>query len=127
MLTSWIISKKKGCKQKNFALMSGGFTEADLTRAASLGYQVFEKPLDFDKITMWVEGIEWSIRPIVYSSIGPLRLDACVKATGSGEESQPSWCVRMAADCFRALCPAPINRHVTHQPPPPQIGWFRCP
>lgn len=52
---------KKGCKQKNFALMSGGFTEADLTRAASLGYQVFEKPLDFDKITMWVEGIEWSI------------------------------------------------------------------
>lgn len=53
----------KGCKQRNFALMSGGFTPTDLARAAKVGCTLFSKPLDMEAMTTWVEAIEMSIPP----------------------------------------------------------------
>lgn len=51
----------KGCKQRNFALMSGNFTPTDLDRAAKIGCVLFPKPLDMHAITAWVEAVEQSI------------------------------------------------------------------
>jgi len=54
---------QKGCKQRNFALMSGDFSEQDVERAAGLGCVVFPKPLDFGKFTTWVQHVERSVSP----------------------------------------------------------------
>jgi DNA-binding response OmpR family regulator len=51
----------KGCKQRQFALMSGNFSESDLMRAASLGCTVFTKPLDMNNFMAWVEKVERAI------------------------------------------------------------------
>ena len=37
---------QKGCKQRHFGIMSGGFSAADLARASELGCKLFTKPLD---------------------------------------------------------------------------------
>lgn len=52
---------EKGCKQKHFALMSGAFTDADRERASRLGCVVFEKPINMEALTAWVEAVEKSI------------------------------------------------------------------
>jgi DNA-binding response OmpR family regulator len=52
---------QKGCKQRHFALMSANFSEADLARASKIGCTLFNKPLDFAKLTAWVEEVERSI------------------------------------------------------------------
>lgn len=52
---------RKGCRQRHFGLMSGRFTEADLTRAPQLGCKLFNKPLDMDQLVAWVEEVEKSI------------------------------------------------------------------
>ena len=49
---------KKGCKQKHFALMSGGFSDADRERGTRLGCGLFDKPLEMDALTKWVESVE---------------------------------------------------------------------
>jgi DNA-binding response OmpR family regulator len=54
---------EKGCKQGHFALMSGAFTDNDRARAAHLGCAVFEKPVDMEALTAWVESVEKSIPP----------------------------------------------------------------
>ena len=52
---------EKGCRQRHFALMSGAFTDPDRARAARLGCAVFEKPVDMEALTAWVESVEKSI------------------------------------------------------------------
>jgi len=52
---------EKGCKQRHFALMSGAFTDADRARAALLACAVFEKPINMEALTAWVESVERSI------------------------------------------------------------------
>jgi DNA-binding response OmpR family regulator len=52
---------QKGCKQRHFGLMSGGFSAVDLARASKLGCKLFTKPLDMRKVTVWVEEVERSI------------------------------------------------------------------
>ena len=54
---------QKGCRQRHIALMSGSFSEADLTRASRLGCTPFSKPLAMAALTAWVEEIERSIPP----------------------------------------------------------------
>lgn len=54
---------KKGCRQRHFALMSGGFTDADRERAAKLGCALFDKPLDMNALTTWVESVEKAVSP----------------------------------------------------------------
>lgn len=59
---NWIESLiGKGCKQRNFALMSGNFTPSDLARAAKIGCALFSKPLNMDAMTAWLEAVEASI------------------------------------------------------------------
>ena len=53
----------KGCKQRHFALISGSFSETDLTRALKLGCALFTKPLDMEAIQKWVEFVELGIAP----------------------------------------------------------------
>ena len=52
---------RKGCKQRRFALMSGTFSAADLTRAENLGCKLFTKPLNMAQVVSWVEEVERSI------------------------------------------------------------------
>jgi len=52
---------EKGCKQRHFALMSGAFTDSDRERASRLGCAVFEKPVDMEALTAWIESVEKSI------------------------------------------------------------------
>jgi DNA-binding response OmpR family regulator len=54
---------KKGCRQRHFALMSGGFSDVDRQRAAKLGCALFDKPLDMVALTAWVESVEKAISP----------------------------------------------------------------
>ncbi len=53
----------KGCRQRHFALMSGAFSEADRARGAKLGCALFDKPLDMQAVTAWVEEVEKSTAP----------------------------------------------------------------
>ena len=52
---------EKGCKQRRFALMSGYFSDADLTRASKLACVIFTKPLEMDAFVAWVEEVEKAI------------------------------------------------------------------
>ena len=52
---------QKGCRQRHFALISGSFSDADLTRGSQLGCRLFSKPLDMEQITAWIEDLERSI------------------------------------------------------------------
>ena len=52
---------EKGCKQRHFALMSGYFSDADLTRASKVGCVLFTKPLEMDAFAAWVEMVEKAI------------------------------------------------------------------
>lgn len=49
---------QKGCRQRHFALMSANFSEADIARASQIGCTLFNKPLEFPKITAWIEEVE---------------------------------------------------------------------
>jgi hypothetical protein len=52
---------RKGCRQRRFALMSGCFSEVDLSRAAQLGCKLFSKPVDIGLFLEWVEEVERSM------------------------------------------------------------------
>jgi DNA-binding response OmpR family regulator len=52
---------QKGCRQRHFALMSGNFSDHDLTRGSELRCKLFTKPLDMDEVKNWIEGVERSI------------------------------------------------------------------
>jgi hypothetical protein len=52
---------RKGCRQRRFALMSGCFSEVDLSRGAQLGCKLFSKPVDIGLFLEWVEEVERSM------------------------------------------------------------------
>jgi DNA-binding response OmpR family regulator len=54
---------KKGCKCKHFALMSGDFSDEDVSRAKSLGVHIFKKPFNVEEISNWLDQIERDINP----------------------------------------------------------------
>jgi CheY-like chemotaxis protein len=49
---------KKGCRCKHFGLMSGEFSEEDVSRAKSLGIKLFKKPFKLAQIINWLDQIE---------------------------------------------------------------------
>lgn len=49
---------EKGCRQRHFALMSGNFSERDMTRGSELGCKLFTKPLDLEQVKDWVAEVE---------------------------------------------------------------------
>lgn len=51
----------KGCRQKRFALISGGFSDADVARSSQLGCALFGKPLDMAQLKAWAEEVEGAI------------------------------------------------------------------
>ncbi len=52
---------QKGCKQPRFALMPGGFSDADLACASRLRCAVFVKPFEMAKMIAWLEAVERSV------------------------------------------------------------------
>lgn len=49
---------KKGCRCKHFGLMSGEFSEEDVSKAKSLGIKLFKKPFKLAQIINWLDQIE---------------------------------------------------------------------
>jgi DNA-binding NtrC family response regulator len=49
---------KKGCRCKHFGLMSGEFSEEDVSKAKSLGIKIFKKPFKLAQIINWLDQIE---------------------------------------------------------------------
>ena len=54
---------KKGCKCKHIALMSGYFTDEDVSKANLLGLKIFKKPFDLSEIITWLDQVEKDIDP----------------------------------------------------------------
>jgi DNA-binding NtrC family response regulator len=54
---------KKGCCCEHMALMSGAFTNEDMSKAESLGIRIFKKPFDLVEIIHWLDEIESHIEP----------------------------------------------------------------
>ena len=55
--------RKIGCKIKNIALVSGYWTEKDITRAKEIGCTVFHKPLKTEVLSEWLDNCEKNIDP----------------------------------------------------------------
>ena len=55
--------RKKGCKIKHIALVSGYWTEKDISRAKKIGCTVFHKPLYPEKLFEWIATCEKDIDP----------------------------------------------------------------
>jgi len=55
--------KRKGCRNPHYALTSGHWTEAAVSRAKQLGCKVFSKPFRIRDITQWLDEVEASIVP----------------------------------------------------------------
>ncbi len=56
--------RKKGCKIKNIALISGFWTEKDISRAKKNGCTVFHKPLKIEVLSEWLNNCEENIAPL---------------------------------------------------------------
>ena len=54
---------KKGCRSKHYALMSGDFTDGDVSKAKSLGIKLFKKPFKLKEVINWLDQIENDIDP----------------------------------------------------------------
>ena len=54
---------KKGCKCKHIALMSGDFTDEDISKSKLLGIKIFKKPFQLSEIINWLNQIERDIDP----------------------------------------------------------------
>ena len=55
--------KKKNCKCKHVALISGSWTDQDLSLAHELGCKTFEKSLHFEDFYKWLDEVEKGIEP----------------------------------------------------------------
>jgi len=55
--------RKKGCRIKNIALVSGYWVEKDISRAEEIGCTVFHKPLYPEELFEWVTTCEKDIDP----------------------------------------------------------------
>jgi CheY-like chemotaxis protein len=51
------------CRRPHLALMSGGWTDAGLERAAQLGCKIFKKPFQLAEITEWLDQVEKTLSP----------------------------------------------------------------
>lgn len=49
---------RKGCKVKNIALMSGGWSTNELHQADALGCKTLSKPFDFAELKRWLHNCE---------------------------------------------------------------------
>lgn len=56
---------RNGCKAilQNKAVMSGGWTEAELEQAGKLGCQIFNKPFRLEELIRWLDECEKRIAP----------------------------------------------------------------
>jgi CheY-like chemotaxis protein len=55
--------KNRGCKTKFRALMSGDWTDSNLTYAQEIGCRVFHKPFDFEELIQWLDDCTEKINP----------------------------------------------------------------
>ena len=55
--------KRKNCKCRHIALMSGNLTDEVVRRAKKMGCKVFPKPFNLSDIIEWLEEVEASISP----------------------------------------------------------------
>ena len=55
--------RKKGCQIKNIALVSGYWTEKDISRAKKIGCTVFHKPVHPEALSEWLDNCEKDIAP----------------------------------------------------------------
>jgi CheY-like chemotaxis protein len=55
--------KQKGCKINQRALMSGGWTDSNLTYAQELDCRLLHKPLNFKEILQWLDDCRKQIAP----------------------------------------------------------------
>ena len=53
--------KEKGCRCQHIALMSGAWTEQDISSANQIGVKLFKKPFELKQLIEWFEEIEKSI------------------------------------------------------------------
>ena len=51
-----------GCKVKNFAVMSGWWSDAEQEKAKELGCKILEKPYVFDELNLWLDECEQLIK-----------------------------------------------------------------
>ncbi len=54
---------KKGCKCKHIALISGAWSEENVTRAKQLPVKTIAKPFRADEINAWLDEVEKSLIP----------------------------------------------------------------
>ena len=54
---------RRGCRNKNVALMSGYWSASDRRRTTGLGCQVFQKPFSISELTSWLDDSEKTIDP----------------------------------------------------------------
>ena len=54
---------EKECRRPHLALMSGGWTDAGLKRAAQLGCKVFKKPFQVAEFIQWLQQVEKTLSP----------------------------------------------------------------
>jgi len=55
--------KRKHCKCRHIALMSGGLTDEVIGQAKKMGCKIFPKPFELSDIIAWLEEIEAGINP----------------------------------------------------------------
>jgi len=55
--------KKKNCKCRHVAIMSGCLSSGDEHKARQLGCQIFRKPFDSNKFFEWLEDIQKTVTP----------------------------------------------------------------
>jgi DNA-binding response OmpR family regulator len=54
----------KGCKCRNFCIMSGSWTEEERVRAVSLGCVLLEKPFRIHQVFAWLQEVGNTIDPV---------------------------------------------------------------
>ncbi|MDY6855412.1 MAG: response regulator [Thermodesulfobacteriota bacterium] len=54
---------KKGCQCKNIAIMSGYWTEDEMSKAKSIGCKIFIKPFKIKVLIQWLDEVEARIEP----------------------------------------------------------------
>jgi len=55
--------RKKACKCRHIALISGLWTDEKLSRAQELGCKTFPKPIVFEEILRWAEALKAHMNP----------------------------------------------------------------
>ena len=64
--------QRKGCKCRNIAMMSGGWTVENLQQASRLGVSIFAKPFHLQRLESWLGSAEGSLAGAPVLSLGEL-------------------------------------------------------